>query len=421
MNLLLKNVRVNDPASPLHGAVTDIFIREGRYEIPAGTVAGAHQVVDLPGMVISPGWMDTRVFFREPGEEQKETIRTGQAAAAQGGFTAVVCMPSTQPEIQSHADITSIRLKAEGHPVEVYPAGVLTENREGRDIAGIYDMKRAGAIAFTDVKKAVANSGVMLRAMQYAGHLPATVISYADDQGLTANLQTTESPFTTLLGFKGAPDIAEQVAIDRDISLVKYSGMPLHLSGISTRAALASIRKARQEGVQITAEVYVYHLLLDDTALEGFDSNYKVKPPLRTTDDVQALREAVLDGTIAVVCSDHSPQDPESKEVEFDYAAYGMVSLESFYGVLNTALGGQLSPEKIYALLVENPRKIFGLPVPTIQQGAEANCTLYCPEQHWEFTRAHLRSKSANTPFLGRTFTGKCVGIYNKGEWIAAG
>lgn len=421
MNLLLKKVRINDPASEFHGSVVDVAIQDGKYVIPARNISGDITELEFPeGIELSPGWMDTRVFLREPGDEQKETIRSGQDAAAQGGFTAVLSMPSTQPVIQTHADIRFIKAKSEGHPVEVYPAGVLTVNGEGKELAGLYDMKIAGALAFTDVKKTITDSGVMLRALQYAGNMHSTVIGFADDPGLTNKLQTTESPFTTLLGFKGAPAIAEQISIDRDISLVKYSGMPLHISGVSTKEAVSSIRRAKAEGLKITAEVYVYHLLLDDHSLKDFDSNFKVKPPLRTSEDVLALREAVIDGTIDVICSDHSPEDPESKDVEFDYAAFGMISLESFFGVLNTAFNGELKPERLYELLVANPRKILGMAVPVIQNGSEVNFTLYHSGHSWTFTKEHLASKSSNTPFLGETFKGKTFGICNKGQWIAA-
>lgn len=423
MNLLLKNAGINDPASAHHGKTLDLLIQDGVIqEVGTGLTAPAGTtIVDKPGLLVSPGWFDMRAFFREPGDEQKETIRSGQKAAAQGGFTGVMVMPSTHPVIQTHADVNFIKAKATGFPVDVYPGGALTEQLEGKELSGMYDMKLAGAVAFTDVKKSIGNSGVMLRALQYAGNLGAPVISYADDPGLTAKLQATESPFTTLLGFKGAPAIAEEIAVQRDLSLVKYANLPMHISGISTREAAMRIREAKAAGIPVTAEVYVYHLLLDDTSLEGFSSLYKVKPPLRTADDVHALREAVIDGTIDVICSDHSPEDLESKDVEFDYAAYGMISLESFYGVLNAAFSGSLSRERMYEVLVKNPRSILGLEVPSIAKGTNANITVYHPTDEWIFGKEHVQSKSANTPFTGTTFTGKPLGIYNQGKWIPSG
>lgn len=422
MKILLKNAWINDPSSACHGKQMDVLIQEGLIS-EIGTVLDIPKdavVVNEEGMEVSPGWLDMRAFFREPGDEQKETIRTGQKAAAQGGFTGVMVMPGTHPAVQTHADVSFIKAKANGFPVDVYPGGALTEHLEGKELAGMYDMKLAGAVAFTDVKKAIGNSGVMLRALQYAGNLGSTVIAYADDPGLTAKLQANESPFTTLLGFKGSPAVAEEIAVQRDLSLVKYAGLPLHLSGISTREAVSRIREAKKSGIPVTAEVYIYHLLLDDTALGGFSSLYKVKPPLRTADDVQALREGVLDGTIDVICSDHSPEDLESKDVEFDYAAYGMISLESFYGVLSAAFGGSLSRERLYEVLVKNPRRILGLEVPTITKGAAASLTVYHPSKEWKFGKEHIQSKSSNTPFIGSTFKGKPLGIYHQGQWITS-
>lgn len=417
MNLLIRNVKVNDPSSILNGTILNVWIKDGLYHRIGKSMEVPDEipVLDVEGAVISPGWFDMRVYFREPGEEQKETIRTGQQAAAQGGFTGVLLMPSTVPPLQSNADISFVKRQSSGHLVEVHPSGVLTENREGKDISGMYDMKLSGAVAFTDDKKAVSNSGVMLRAMQYAGNVGSVVIAYADDQGLTAKLQANESPVTTLLGFKGAPAIAEEIAIRRDCSLVAYSGQLLHFSGISTKEGVDAIREAKKNKLPVTAEVYVYHLLLDDAALNSFDSNFKVKPPLRSPDDVLALREAVLDGTIDVVCSDHSPEDQESKDVEFDFAANGMISLESFYGVLQESFRGKLSDHRLYEVLVLNPRKILGLGVPHIREGENANFTVYHPSLQWKFTKDIVLSKSSNSPFFGKEFSGKVLACGNHG------
>ena len=420
MNLLIRNIRINDPASPFHGKESDVMVRQGIITAIQSKIEATNdvEVIDGNGGYLSPGWFDMRVSFREPGDEQKETIQSGQDAASQGGFTGVLTMPSTHPPVQTNADVSFIRNRSAAHLVDVYPAGVLTENREGKDLSGMYDMKLAGAVAFTDDKKAIRNSGVMLRAMQYAGNMQSAVISFADDPGLTAGLQANESPATTLLGFKGAPAIAEEIGIQRDLSLVAYSSMPVHISGVSTKEAVARLREARKNGLPVTSEVYIYHLLLDDTALNGFSSHYKVKPPLRSAEDVVALREAVLDGTIDVICSDHSPEDIESKDVEFDYAAYGMIGLESFYGVLQEAFNGKLTSERMYELLVANPRKILGLKIPSINQNESANFTLYHPETEWEFTKQHIKSKSNNTPFLNRKFKGKVIACGNGSKFV---
>lgn len=421
MNLLLKNVVVNDPAAAAHGRKVDVSIENGRIKaMEAGAVPGsAAIVIEMDGAFISPGWMDMRANLGEPGFEQKENIHSGQNAAAHGGFTDILMMPTTDPLVEHGSEVAFILNKSKGQLTTVHPAGVLSEGAKGKELAGLYDMKRAGAVAFTDDKKAVGDSGLMLRALMYAADIDAPVISFADDQGLTRGLQVTESPFTTGLGFKGMPPFAESIAIERDLSLVRYTGKSLHLSGVSTAGAVGKIRQAKKEGLAVTAEVYVYHLLLDDTSLEGFSSHMKVKPPLRTREDVLALQEAVLDGTIDVVCSDHSPHEKEVKDIEFDYAAFGMIGFESFYGVLRESLGFRLSPELLYRLLVQSPREILGLPVPRLATGENACFTCYHPDYEWQFDQDRIHSRSQNTPFLSHNFRGMVLCTGNNGQFIS--
>jgi dihydroorotase len=419
MNLLIKNVQINDPASAHHGKVLDVLIQDGKYHSIGKSLKDGKgdDVVDGTDCVLSPGWFDMRVSFKEPGDEQKETIRTGQDAAAAGGFTGVLLMPSTNPPLQTNADISFVKRQAANHLVDVIPAGVLTEKREGKELSGMYDMQLAGARAFTDDKRSINNSGVMLRAMQYAANIGTSVIAYTDDPGLTNKLQANESPATTVLGFKGMPSIAEEISVQRNLSLVAYSGHPVHLSGISTKEAVEIIREAKKKKLPVTAEVYVYHLALEDGALATFDSLYKVKPPLRSSEDLKALQKAVIDGTIDVVCSDHCPEDIESKDVEFDFAAFGMIGLESFYGVLNTALKGKLSDDRIYELLVKSPRQILKLDIPSIHEKQNANFTLYRPKQEWVFDKSSVKSLSMNSPFIGKKLTGKVVMVGNNNSF----
>lgn len=419
MNLLIKDVQINDPASAHHRKVLDVLIQDGKYHSIGKSLkeGKGDDVVDGTDCVLSPGWFDMRVSFKEPGDEQKETIRTGQDAAAAGGFTGVLLMPSTNPPLQTNADISFVKRQASNHLVDVIPAGVLTENREGKELSGMYDMQLAGAMAFTDDKRSINNSGVMLRAMQYAANIGTSVIAYTDDPGLTNKLQANESPATTVLGFKGMPSIAEEISTQRNLSLVAYSGHPVHLSGISTKEAVEIIREAKKKKLPVTAEVYVYHLALEDGTLATFDSLYKVKPPLRSTEDLKALQKAVIDGTIDVVCSDHCPEDIESKDVEFDFAAFGMIGLESFYGVLNTALKGKLTDDRIYEILVKSPRQILKLDIPTIHENQNANFTLYRPKQEWVFDKSSVKSLSMNSPFIGKKLTGKVVMVGNNNSF----
>lgn len=415
MNLHIRNVIINDPASPQHGEKHDVIVRDGHIHIagPDAGVSADCEIVEAAGAYLSPGWFDMRVQFGEPGFEQKETIRSGQEAAAQGGFTSVLQMPATSPPVETASSVAFIREKAAGHWVNVYPAGALTVNRAGKDMAGLFEMKQSGALAFTDGKRFIEDSGVMLRLLQYAGNIGTVVITYADEPGLTSGLYAGESPSNTALGLKGAPQVAEAMGILRDMKLVEYTGQRVHVSGISTLEGVEAIREAKRKGLPVTAETYVVNLLLDDSRLDTFHSNYKVRPPLRDISDVLALREAVLDGTIDVVCSDHSPEAIESKAVEFEYAAFGIIGLESFYGALSEAMGDRLTSTRLYELLVSNPRKILGLDVPVLKTGARADFTVYHPHASLEFLRSRLKSKSSNTPFIGHVFPGRVLACGN--------
>ncbi|MFM9056386.1 MAG: dihydroorotase [Bacteroidota bacterium] len=417
MNILLKNITLVDPASALDGKSVDVLIREGVYERIGNALKadGVDEGLDCTGLHMSGGWFDMRSAFGEPGAEQKETIRSGQQAAAAGGFTGVLLMPTTSPPLQSASDISFVKGRASQHAVEVYPCGVMTDGGEGKDVSGMYDMRLAGAAAFTDGKRWVRDSGLMLRLMQYAEGIGARLISYMDDPGLTAKRSVNESSNTVVLGMKGMPPVAEKIALQRDLNLIDYTGIPLHISGISTAESVLEIARAKAAGMPVTAEVYAYHLLLDDSELGGFDSLLKTMPPLRSVSDVEALRKAVLDGTIDVVCSDHAPHEVEVKSVEFDFAAFGMIGLESCFSVLNTAFDGQLPLQRLVDVLVTNPRRILGLPVPLIREGETANFTVFNRSGKLIFSEAHIASRSSNSPLIGRPLQGYPVLCGNNG------
>lgn len=418
MNLLLRQVTVADPSSTFNKKTIDLLITDGIIKLIADKISDDKipadtKIVEGKNYFVSPGWFDLRSYFREPGDEQKETIRSGQDAAAKGGYTGVLLMPSTNPMIQTRSAVEFVMSKSVNHVVEIIQAGCLTENREGKELTGMYDMLLGGAGAFTDDKKNISDSGVMLRALQYAGSIGARVIAYADDQGISGKNTANESANTTLLGFKGSPDLSEEIALKRDLSLVEYTNQPLHISGVSSARAVDEIRKAKKQGLKITAEVYAHHLLLDDSSLNDFDSNYKVKPPLRSVADKQALIEGILDGTIDAIASDHSPEDSESKIVEFDYAAFGMIALETSFGVIVKAIGKKLTPEIIAKVLSINPRKILGLPDVKIAIGEKANVTIFNTDEEWEYNVDNIKSRSRNTPFSNTKFKGRVIGVYN--------
>jgi dihydroorotase len=419
MKIAFHGVTVADPRSEFNGKKVDILIEDGTVsELVAHSSDRRYSedvdVKKCEGVFISPGWLDMKSNFREPGYEQKETIESGQAAAAKGGFTAVLLMPSTNPVIQKRADVEFLINKSKKSNVDVFIAGALTINREGKELAELYDMKLGGAVIFTDDRKAITNSGLLLRGLQYADNIGSKVIVYADDKSLSGDSVANESATTTMLGFKGSPSIAEGIALERDIRLAEYANTPLHCSGISSAEAVDAIRTAKQIGLAVTAEVNVAHLFFTDEVLTTFDSNYKVKPPFRGVNDKEVLKEALLDGTIDCVVTDHSPEDIESKDVEFEYAASGMIGLETAYSVLNSSFEGMINPDKIAQVLSINPRSIIGVDVPLFAIGAVANYTLFNPTAEVVYEVNDFKSKSRNTPFVNRVLKGKVMMAINK-------
>lgn len=419
MNLLLKSVKLLSPGHNLNGSKCDIYIENGIYKkigsVNQSDCMKGTEMFDADGLYISMGWLDMRSRFGEPGQEQKETIKTGLNAAAAGGFTGVVVMPSTNPPLYTRSAVEFIKKSGEGALTNVYPAGCLTVKREGKEMAELYDMKLGGAIAFTDDQRAVQDSGVMLRLLQYAGNIDAPVLSYADDRSISGDLQANQSAATTMLGFKGSPAVAEEIAVNRDVLLGEYAGEAIHFCGISTAAAIDAIRRAKLSGSKVTAEVNSYHLLLDDTMLDTFDTAYKVKPPLRNPSDVIALRNAVADGTIDVIVSDHTPEDPESKEVEWDFSAHGIINLETSFAVMNTAMAGSISLEKLIEKITILPRRILKMHMPEVVEGNKAEFTLFAPDREFVFDVKQSKSLSSNTPFHGKKLKGCVVAVGNNG------
>ena len=419
MKIAFHGVTVADPRSELNCKKIDVLIVDGIVAEISTHLADRRysegvEVKQCDGVFISPGWLDMKANFREPGYEQKETIESGQLAAAKGGFTAVLLMPSVNPVVHKRADVEFLIGKSKKYNVAVYVAGALTVNREGKELAELYDMQLGGAVIFTDDKKAITNSGLLLRGLQYADNIGAKVIVYADDKSLSGDSTANESVITTKLGFKGSPSIAEGIALERDIRLAEYATTPLHCSGVSTSEAVEVLRTAKQMGLSVTSEVNVANLYFTDEVLTAFDSNYKVMPPFRSITDKEVLKEALLDGTIDCVVTDHSPEDSESKDVEFAYASHGMIGLETAYSVLNTAFDGALAPEKVAKVLSINPRSVIGAELPSITIGAVANFTLFNPTAEVVYKANELKSKSRNTPFLNRTLKGKVMMAINK-------
>ena len=420
MKIYIRQVSILDSTSPHHGKIKDVWIEDGtikQISDPGSIIEKADKTIDGNRKHLSTGWFDLHVNFREPGFEYKEDLSSGCKAATAGGFTGVLCMPSTMPPIQSKSEIELISTKTKNELTDVFSAGVLSANRNGKDLAEMYDMSLAGALAFTDDKECVQDAGLMLRGLLYSKIFDGLIMSYGNDKNLSVNGQMNEGVMSTQLGLKAIPTLAEDLIINRDLFLADYAGAKIHFSTVSSAKAVDLIREAKKKGMPVTCDVAAHQLMLDDSLLHDFDTNYKVKPPLRSKEDVLALRKALADGTIDAISSDHSPEDIENKKREFDHAAFGIIALETAFAVANTAMQKQIPLDKLIEKLTVNPRKILQLPLPCIREGESANLTLFDSEAAWKFEEHHIKSKSKNTPFAGMTLKGKPVAVFNKGRF----
>ena len=410
MKHLLEQVIINDPRSPFNGSRQDILIQDGQIAaIGQGLEAADAKSVKVHGMVVSPGWVDPFAHFNDPGSEHKETLESGAAAAAAGGFTRVFVVPNTRPAIDAKTQVEYIMAKSAALPVQVVPLGAITKGTEGKELAEMYDMHASGAIAFSDGLKPVQSSGLLVKALQYVKAFNGLVIQIPDDTSLAPHGLMNEGIISTQLGLPGKPVMAEELMVARDIKLARYTGSRLHFTAVSSPKSLEYIRRAKDGGLDITCSITPYHLYFCDEDLVQYDTSLKVNPPLRTASDRDTLRKAVLDGSIDCIATHHQPHDYDAKILEFEYAKFGMIGLESAYSVVRKAVP-QVSDEQLLKLFSLNARSIFGLPEAVIQVGTCADLTFYVPDQEYIFTKDQVRSKCLNTPFLGHSFTGRVIG-----------
>jgi len=421
MRILLKNGRIVDPASG-RDETLDLQIVDGRIERMGRDIpAGASQVIDLKGKVVAPGFLDMHVHFREPGYEHKETIASGCAAAAAGGFTAVACMPNTKPPIDEESVVRFIQTKArealEGL-VDVYPIGAVSVGRKGEHLAPLAELAAAGAVAFSDDGDPVFDAELMRRALEYSAMFNRPVIQHAQDPLLSKGGVANEGPVATALGLPVIPRIAEEIMVMRDIRLAEYTGGQYHVAHVSTAETVELVRQAKRRGIPVTCEVAPHHFTLTDEALRTYDTNTKMNPPLRTRDDVEAIKAGLRDGTIDAIATDHAPHSFDEKEVEFQVAPFGIIGLETAIGLCVTELFGNnvLSLGGLIEKLSVNPRRILHLPNIVIEEGQPANLTIFDPIAEWTVDPLLLKSRSKNTPFSGRRLAGRAVGVLNNGR-----
>ncbi|TWI97672.1 dihydroorotase [Mucilaginibacter frigoritolerans] len=406
MNLLIKSAKIIDPNSPFNQKIADVLIEKGVISKIGTDIEADAEVIDGEGKFISPGFFDLNCNIGELGLETKEDLYTGTKAAAAGGFTGIALMPNTIPPVHSKAEIEYLLNRATKNLVDVYPLGAISYKREGKDLAEMYDMYLSGAKAFTDGNRPVQDAGLMERALLYAQGFDALVFSYPEDTAIAGKAKVNEGEVSTLLGMKGIPPLAEELMIARDLYLAEYTGSKIHFSTISTTRSVELIREAKRKGIEATCDVAAYHLVLTDESLLGFDSLYKVKPPLRTQDDVNALLEGLKDGTIDAIVSQHTPHEVEFKDVEFEVAEFGMIGLQT---TLSLALQTGLDINLIVEKLAVNPRQILNIDVPVIAEGQAANLVLFDADAEWEYTKNNNRSKSYNSPFIGQNLKGKVL------------
>lgn len=412
--ILLKGGRVIDPLQQLDGAYDVLIEGERIAEVKPGLAAGDAEVIDCAGKLVCPGFVDMHVHLREPGFEESETIETGTAAAVAGGFTAVACMPNTAPPIDKASVAEYILEKAERHgSCRVYPVGCVTRGREGKELAEIGEMHEAGIVAITDDGSCVMNSKLMRRAMEYASTFSLKIIQHAEDHELTAGGTANEGEMATTIGLKPMPAVAEDIIVNRDIALAEYLGLPVHIAHISTRGALRAVRAAKERGVHVTCEITPHHFTLTHWAAAEFDTNTKMNPPLRAQDDLQACLEALKDGTIDAIATDHAPHHVDRKNCEFDLASFGIVGLETAIGLTITQLveKGIIDLKRMVELLSVNPSNILGLKHGSLKTGSLADVTIIDPARKWQVRAGKFKSRSRNTPFEGWELTGAPAGV----------
>jgi dihydroorotase len=408
--LLLKNGRVVDPATGLD-EVADIIIRDGVIvEIGHDLTIPKGETLDVSEKIVLPGLVDVHTHLREPGREDKETVASGTAAAAHGGFTAVCAMPNTSPVCDTGSKVRFLieRAAAEGH-VRVYPIGAVTKSQEGAQLAEIGDMRAEGAVAFSDDGHGVQSGGMTRTAMDYIKAFGATYISHCEDESLSSGGVVNEGVVSTRLGLPGWPDVAEEAMVARDIALAELTGCRLHLAHLSTAGSVALVREAKARGLGVTCEITPHHAFLDEDALIGYDTNLKMNPPLRTAKDREALIEGLLDGTVDCIATDHAPHAPHEKELEFELAPFGTTGLETALSLVNTHLvaTNRLGWAEVANVMSHNPRRALGLPDVRIEPGAVADLTIVDPEARVEVTAEWFASKSRNSAFLGQKLLGK--------------
>jgi len=418
MQSLIQNAILIDPVSPHHGEKVNLLIERGKIKAISKTSLFCEgQTFDAAGAYVSPGWLDIGAQVGDPGFEHREDLKTIEKAAMAGGYTAIACLPNTSPAIHSKSEVLYLKNSSKDSLVEFYPIGAVSENCAGKDITEMYDMRAAGAVAFSDGNKPIQDSGLMMRALQYVQPFGGVVINQPLDKNVAQSGQLHEGTVSTSLGLRGIPSMAEELIVQRDIYLSEYTDSNLHLLNISTAESVRLTRLAKKKGLKVTASVAALNLAFNDSVLSDFDSNFKVLPPLRSANDQKALIAGLKDGTIDCITSNHTPLEDEVKNLEFYFAKFGAIGLQTTFSLACSALLKKMSISQLIDKLVFGPRRVLGLPSTAIAEGRPADLTIFDPLKKWTFNRQDILSKSKNSPLIGQQLQGQVLAVVRGGHF----
>lgn len=408
-SILLKSAKILDTESSYHLQTKDLLVEDGVITKIEDTIESADKIINRENLHVSNGFFDSSVSFGEPGFEERETLANGVTTARRSGFTGFLLNPNLDPITDTNSAVKFLQQQIDTQLIDIKPLGALTKSFDGKNLAELYDMQMAGAVGFYDFKNPIADANLFKIALQYVKSFDGLIFSYPQDRSIAGKAQVNEDEFTTYIGLKGMPNLAEELQIARDLYILEYTGGKLHIPNVSTKASVQLIKKAKAKGLKVTCSVALPHLFFSSEKLESFDSKYKILPPLRTKEDTKALKKAVKDGVISMVTCDHEPMDEEHKELEFENASYGSIGLESAFSVMNTLFGVEMASD-----LLSKPKTNFGLQTSKIEVNQRADLSLFDPNSEYTFQKQHIFSKSKNSMFLGESLKGNVIGsIYN--------